>query len=54
VEHDIIDGLVRGVGSAVTGTSSVLRRLQTGNISFYILSMVIGIVAILFFTFIKK
>lgn len=52
-DKQVIDGLVNGVGSAVNGASEVVRKLQTGNISFYILSMVVGIIAILFFTFIK-
>ncbi len=52
-DKQVIDGLVNGVGSAVNGASNVVRKLQTGNISFYILSMVVGIIAILFFTFIK-
>lgn len=52
-DKQIVDGLVNGVGTAVNGASEVVRKLQTGNISFYILSMVVGIIAILFFTFIK-
>jgi NADH-quinone oxidoreductase subunit L len=52
-DKKIVDGLVNGVGVAVNGASEVIRKVQTGNISFYILSMVVGIIAILFFTFIK-
>jgi NADH-quinone oxidoreductase subunit L len=48
----VVDGVVNGVGSLVIGISSVVRKVQTGNIGFYIFSMVLGIIAILFFTFI--
>ena len=48
----IIDAMVNGVGSAVTGVGSVVRQLQTGNIGFYIVGMVVGVVLILLFTFI--
>jgi NADH-quinone oxidoreductase subunit L len=48
----IIDAIVNGVGSAVTGTGSLIRQLQTGNIGFYVVGMVVGVVLILLFTFI--
>jgi NADH-quinone oxidoreductase subunit L len=48
----IIDAVVNGVGSTVTGIGSVVRQLQTGNIGFYVVSMVVGVVLILLFTFI--
>ncbi|HWY10008.1 MAG TPA: NADH-quinone oxidoreductase subunit L [Bacteroidia bacterium] len=48
----IIDGIVNGVGAAVKGTGSVVRLLQTGNIGFYVVSMVVGVVLILLFKFI--
>jgi NADH-quinone oxidoreductase subunit L len=48
----IIDAMVNGVGDTVTGIGSVVRRLQTGNIGFYIVGMVVGVVLILLFTFI--
>ncbi len=48
----IIDGIVNSVGNAVTGIGSGIRLLQTGNIGFYIVSMVLGVVLILLFTFI--
>lgn len=48
----IIDGMVNAVGSAVTGIGSVVRLLQAGNIGFYVVSMVLGVVLILLFTFI--
>jgi len=52
LDLQVIDGIVNGVGSTVTGAGSLIRRLQTGNIGFYIVSMVLGVVLILLFTFI--
>lgn len=53
IDTKVIDEIVNGVGSAVNGMSSVVRKAQTGHIGVYIFSMVLGIVAILFYTFIK-
>lgn len=52
LDLQVVDGIVNGVGSAVKGTGSAIRLFQTGNIGFYIVSMVIGVVLILLFTFI--
>jgi len=43
----LIDGSVNGVGKAVQGTSSVLRRLQSGSIRAYAASLFLGVVLIL-------
>ena len=43
----LIDGSVNGVGSAVSGTSSILRRLQSGSIRAYAASLFVGVVLIL-------
>jgi NADH-quinone oxidoreductase subunit L len=48
VDNQIVDGIVNGVGSAVTWMSGTIRLAQTGNIGFYIFVMVISIVLILF------
>lgn len=53
LDLQVVDGIVNGVGSAVTGVSTLVRKVQTGHIGFYIFGMVLGIIAILFFTFIK-
>jgi NADH-quinone oxidoreductase subunit L len=53
LDLQVVDGIVNGVGSAVTGFSTLVRKVQTGHIGFYIFGMVLGIIAILFFTFIK-
>ena len=47
----IIDGIVNGVGAAVKGIGSGIRLIQQGNIGFYVVSMVIGIVFIMLLTF---
>jgi NADH-quinone oxidoreductase subunit L len=47
----LVDGLVNGVGETFRKGSGVFRRIQTGYAKTYLLSMVIGIVAItLFYT----
>ena len=53
IERMGIDGLVNGIGDAPVEASKGLRLLQTGNVGFYIFMMVIGIIAILVYSFIK-
>ena len=48
-EVNVIDGAVNGLGKLTVWTSSQLRKIQTGNIGFYVLSMVIGIVLLLIY-----
>jgi NADH-quinone oxidoreductase subunit L len=48
-----IDGLVNGLGKGSIETSKGLRLLQTGNVGFYIFMMVVGIVALLVYSFIS-
>jgi NADH-quinone oxidoreductase subunit L len=43
----LIDGTVNGVGYVVRGTSTVLRRLQTGSVRAYAASLFLGVVLIL-------
>lgn len=50
IDKHVIDVFVNGVGESVTGLGSIVRKAQTGHIGVYILSMVIGIILILFFT----
>ena len=47
VENEIIDGGVRLVKWTVDGSSNLVRQLQTGKTGFYILCMVLGVIAIL-------
>jgi len=51
VDKQIIDGIVEGVGSSVKGIGSVVRLAQQGDISFYIITMMLGVIGILLFTF---
>jgi NADH-quinone oxidoreductase subunit L len=53
IERMGIDGLVNGIGDAPIEASKGLRLLQTGNVGFYIFMMVICIIAILVYSFIK-
>jgi NADH-quinone oxidoreductase subunit L len=46
VDAGLIDGTVNGVGLAVRGWSAVLRRLQTGSVRAYAMSMFLAAVAI--------
>ena len=43
----VIDGAVNGAGSFVNGASAILRRLQTGSMRAYALSVFVGAVLIL-------
>jgi len=45
-----IDGLVNGLGRGSVEASKGLRLLQTGNVGFYIFMMVVGIIAVLFYS----
>jgi NADH-quinone oxidoreductase subunit L len=47
VDVDVIDGAVNGAGTFVSGTSSLLRRLQSGSVRGYAVSLLVGVVAIL-------
>ena len=43
----IIDGAVNGTGALVSGSSEVLRRLQTGSVRTYAGSLFAGVVLVL-------
>ncbi|MGE4054438.1 MAG: NADH-quinone oxidoreductase subunit L [Vicinamibacterales bacterium] len=47
VDAGLIDGAVNGVGVAVRASADTLRRLQTGSIRVYAVSLVLGVVCIL-------
>jgi NADH-quinone oxidoreductase subunit L len=47
VDAGLIDGIVNGVGLTVRGWSAVLRRVQTGSVRAYAMSIFVGVVAIL-------
>ena len=46
-DASLIDGAVNGVGAAVRGGSTMLRRVQTGSVRTYALALFTGVVAIL-------
>jgi NADH-quinone oxidoreductase subunit L len=46
VDAGLVDGTVNSVGFAVRGLSAVLRRLQTGSVRAYAMSLMVGVVAI--------
>jgi NADH-quinone oxidoreductase subunit L len=43
----VIDGLVNGTAQAVDANSGLWRRIQTGNVQHYAVSMLLGAMAIL-------
>jgi NADH-quinone oxidoreductase subunit L len=47
IDAGVIDGTVNGVGLIVRGWSAVLRRLQTGSVRAYAMSVFVGVVVIL-------
>jgi NADH-quinone oxidoreductase subunit L len=47
VDAGLIDGAVNGVGAFVSGSSSALRRTQTGSVRTYAFALFAGAVAIL-------
>ena len=47
VDSLLIDGVVNGVGLAVSAAAVTWRRLQTGNVQHYALGMVVGAVIVL-------
>jgi NADH-quinone oxidoreductase subunit L len=53
VEKMGIDDIVNGIGRGTIESSKGLRLLQTGNVGFYIFMMVVGIIAILVYSFIS-
>jgi NADH-quinone oxidoreductase subunit L len=46
VDAGVIDGTVNAVGLVVRGWSAVLRRLQTGSVRAYAMSLFMGVVVI--------
>jgi NADH-quinone oxidoreductase subunit L len=53
-ERFIIDGIVNGVGRAVTYSSRQLRLLQSGQVGSYVLLMVLSILLLLLYQFFIK
>lgn len=53
-DRQFIDGIVNGTGQSVKFIGASVRYLQNGNIGFYLMSMVLGVMLILLLTFIIK
>ncbi|WP_316813451.1 NADH-quinone oxidoreductase subunit L [Pedobacter heparinus] len=53
VDNKIVDGIVNGLGWSASEASKGLRLLQSGNVGFYILMMVLGIVSLLLYTYLS-
>ena len=51
VDKKVLDGIVNGLGLTAVEGSKGLRLLQSGNVGFYLLMMVLGIIALLLYTF---
>lgn len=49
VDKKLIDGTVNGFGHAAIYLGSLFRKIQTGNIGFYLFAMVAGIILMLIF-----
>jgi NADH-quinone oxidoreductase subunit L len=47
-----VDGIVNGIGSGVQRIGATFRRLQNGNIEYYLIGMVAGAVVLLLSLFI--
>ena len=53
IDNVLVDGTVNGLGRLAMFTSGALRQVQTGNIGFYVLVMVLGVVGMLFYYVVK-
>jgi len=53
VENRVIDGFVNGMAWTILATSTVLRRVQTGNVGFYVFAFVVGVLLVLIFQIIR-
>ncbi len=53
IEKSGIDAIVNSMGDSVREFSKLLRVLQSGSIGYYVFVMVIGVILILSYTFIK-
>lgn len=53
IDNKVIDGLVNGLGWTTNEGSKSLRLLQSGNVGYYIIMMVVGVVALLLYTYLS-
>jgi NADH-quinone oxidoreductase subunit L len=47
IDPGAIDGVVNGAGTLLAATSALWRRLQTGNVQHYALSVLVGALVLL-------
>jgi NADH-quinone oxidoreductase subunit L len=52
IDRGIIDGSVNFIGKSVEVAGNALRRIQNGNVEYYLLYMVLGIFFLLVFKFV--
>jgi NADH-quinone oxidoreductase subunit L len=52
LERSGIDGVVNGIGTSVVNWSQLLRLSQTGGLGFYVIAMVVSIIALILLMFI--
>jgi NADH-quinone oxidoreductase subunit L len=52
IDRGIIDGSVNFIGKSVEVAGNVLRRIQNGNVEYYLLYMVLGVFFLLIFKFV--
>jgi NADH-quinone oxidoreductase subunit L len=53
LDTKVIDGIVNGLGWITNEASKGLRLVQSGNVGFYILMMVVGIISMLLYTYLS-
>ncbi|MET3115229.1 NADH-quinone oxidoreductase subunit L [Pedobacter sp. CG_S7] len=53
VDTKLVDGIINGLGWSTSEASKGIRLLQTGNVGFYILMMVVGIISLLLYTYLS-
>jgi NADH-quinone oxidoreductase subunit L len=53
IDMGIVDGAVNGIGRLVAGSSTRLRRTETGYVRNYALAVVVGVVAILAYLLVR-
>ncbi len=53
LDIQFFDGIVNGIGNAALGLGTWARQLQTGNIGFYLIAMVVGVIGIILLGLIK-
>jgi len=53
LDTKVIDGIINGLGGSTNKARKSLRLVQSGNVGFYILMMVVGIISMLLYTYLS-